>query len=79
MRKKLLSAVCAGTLVAAAIGGTVAAAGNGPSVCQDDVPGQFISFLARQFGLSGISNPGLADDPGTAYIPDGIGCNPTSA
>ena len=56
------------------------AQGLGPSVCQDEQPGQFISNVAQEVGKSADLNPGNAKNTFAPVVPFGqrrFGCNPT--
>jgi len=72
MKQHIAAVVFAGA-VALGVGfaGGAAAEGKGPSVCKDEVPGAFISWVAREIGHSKDNHPG-------PFVPFVIGCNPTA-
>ena len=80
MRRILLvlsiAALMAAMVVASAM--PAFAQGKGPSACKEAKPGQFISFVAQEFGHSGTGNPGNAQNPFPPFVPFDVGCNPTS-
>jgi len=80
MRKTIVGLFAAGCLLMASLSGA-AAQGQGPSVCKNEQPGQFVSFVAQEVGHSKENNPGNASiQPArVAFVPFVIGCNPTSS
>jgi len=54
------------------------AQGRGPSACKEERPGQFISFVAREFGHSAELNPGNAKNEAPPFVPFIVGCNPNA-
>ncbi len=57
------------------------AAGQGPSACKSERPGQLISDIAREEGLNGHINPGNARSLAPPFVPfitnqNRTACNP---
>jgi hypothetical protein len=45
------------------------AEGLGPSACQEEEPGQYVSFVAQEVGHSGENNPGNALNEYPPFVP----------
>ena len=59
------------------------AQGEGPSACQEQEPGQFISGVAQDPGHSSTNNPGNAMNEVPPFVPfvtfsGHVACNPTA-
>ena len=77
MRKIIAVVVVAGGLLFAGLGGMpVQAEGNGPSICNDLVPGEIVSSVAVAGFVNAGSNPGNPKNLAPPFVPFVVGCNP---